>query len=235
VLTVQHVMTPGVITVQPDDSLKDVAQLLVDRQISGVPVVDADGSVVGVISEADFLIKAQGAGNAHRGALERLLGPGRERRALQAKLAARTAGELMTAPAITIGSHRPISEAARVMTVRSVNRLPVVDDGGLAGIVTRADLLRAFARSDEQLAGTIREDVLLHVLSLDPARFVISVRDGVASIAGSVERRSTAELVAETVAIVPGIIDVDANVTWTLDDSRRGAASTEPVFPLGLK
>jgi CBS-domain-containing membrane protein len=233
-LTVRDVMTPSVITVHPEDSIKDVAQLLVDRQISGVPVVDAEGTVVGVVSEADFLIKEQGPDLESHRPLGRFLGNRRERLARQIKVEARTAGDLMSVPAIVIASGRPIHDAARVMTTRRVNRLPVVDAVGLVGIVTRADLVRAFARSDEELIRTIRDDVLFHVLWLDPNKFAVSVRDGVASIAGEVERRSTAELVRETVAMVPGIVDVDAHLEWSLDDSRIEPPTRDMVFPRGL-
>ena len=88
----------------------------------------------------------------------------------------------MTAPAVTIGPDRRVAEAAALMIARKVNRLPVVDDGRLVGIVTRADLVRAFVRSDAELAETIRDEVLLHILWLDPALFRVAVSDGVATI-----------------------------------------------------
>lgn len=233
-LTVKDVMTATVISVHPADAIKDAAQLLVDRQISGVPVVDAEGVVVGVVSEADFLIKELGP-DSTRGARRLLRAVSDTAHAVQHKHAARTVGELMTAPAVTIGSRRPISEAARLMTVKRVNRLPVVDDGRLVGIVTRADLVRAFARSDEQLATTIRDDVLLRVLWLDPSKFTVRVDDGVASITGDVERRSTAALVRETVAMVPGIVDVETRLSWTFDDSEVQPPVRDMVFPRGLR
>jgi len=234
-LTVQDVMTTTVITVQATDPLKDVAQLLVDRRISGVPVVDAEGVLVGVVSEADFLLKEGGPESEQVSRFRRLVESADARMARRQKLAATTTGELMTSPPVTIGPRRPIAEAARLMTGRRVNRLPVVDAGRLIGIVTRADLLRAFARSDEDLATTIRDDVLLHALWLDPARFTVRVADGVASLTGDVERRSTADLVREAVALVPGIVDVDAHLTWTLDDRDIQPPTRDMAFPRGLR
>ena len=234
-MTVRDVMTTEVATVHPTDSLKDVARLLVERRISGVPVVDSDGLVLGIVSEADFLIKQEGPDGLRRGILDRIFGESPALHAAEAKLLARTAAELMTAPAITVDAHRPVSEAARMMTVHRVNRLPVVVDGRIAGIVTRADLVRAFARTDQELARTIRDDVLLHVLSLDPATFAVSVKEGVAAVEGTVDRRSTATLLRETVAMVPGIVEVDARVSWALDDSQLEPASRDMVFPHGLK
>jgi len=111
--------------------------------------------------------------------------------------------------------------------------LVVVDDGRLVGIVTRADLVRAYVRSDQELAETIRQDVVLRILWLDPAGFVVNVKDGVATIVGGVESRSTAEMVGRAVAMVPGIVDVKADVTWSLDDTKLRPPAVDPFFPFG--
>lgn len=232
-MKVRDVMTHSVLSVRREAPLKEVALVLVDHRISGVPVVDVDGAVLGVVSEADLLMKEQGADAVRHRPLARFLGESRESRAQLAKLAAVTAGEAMTAPAVTIESGRRISEAAALMIARRVNRLPVVDDGRLVGIVTRADLVRAYVRSDDELARTIRDDVLLRILWLDPSMFTVVVTDGVASISGRVERRSTAEMVEQAVSMVPGIMDVHADVTWGLDDSRGELSLVDSVFPFG--
>ena len=234
-MTVRDVMTTSVTSVGRATPLQDVAQLLVDRRISGVPVVDEGGVVLGVVSEADFLVKEQGPEAIRHRHLSRMLGDSSESKAQLAKVRATNAGEAMTAPAITIESTCPISVAARLMTARRVNRLPVVDGGHLVGIVTRADLLRAYVRSDEELANTIRRDVLLRILWLDPNTFDLDVKDGRVTIAGHVERRSTAEMVGRSIAMVPGIIDVRTSVTWSLDDSELEPASVDPVFPFGMR
>jgi CBS domain-containing protein len=232
-MTVGDVMTSPVVSVRGSTPLKEVALLLIDNKISGVPVLDVNGAVLGVVSEADFLVKEQGADAVRHRPLARFLGESRESRAQLAKLAAVTAGEAMTAPAVAIESSRRISEAAALMTARRVNRLPVVDDGRLVGIVSRADLVRAYVRSDDELARTIREDVLLRILWLDPAPFTVIVTDGVASISGRVERRSTAEMIERSIGMVPGIVGVHADVNWHLDDRRAEPASSDPVFPFG--
>ncbi|MDF2734524.1 MAG: hypothetical protein K0S97_1147 [Chloroflexota bacterium] len=232
-LKVRDVMARQVVTVDPETALKDVAGLLVDRRISGVPVLDAGGAVVGVVSETDLLIKEQGAESIRHRRMARFFGDSSESRRQLAKLTAVTAGEAMTAPAVTIGSYRRVAEAAALMVARKVNRLPVVDDGRLVGIVTRADLVRVFVRSDAELAQTIRDEVLLHILWLDPALFRVAVSDGVATITGRVQRRSTAEMIAPTVSMVPGIVDVRAEVTWAVDDSQFRPSAPDPVFPFG--
>jgi CBS domain-containing protein len=230
---VRDVMTSPVFSVRGHTPLKDVAFLLIDHGISGVPVVDADGKLLGVISEADFLMKEQGAEAIRHRRLARFIGESRESRSRQEKVAAVTAAEAMTAPAVTIDPRARISEAAALMTDRRVNRLPVVEHEALVGIVTRADLVRAYVRSDDELAATIRDEVLLHVLWLDPASFDLSVKNGVATIRGHVERRSTAEMMDHLIAMVPGIIGVQVDVNWAVDDSRAEPVSLDPVFPFG--
>jgi CBS domain-containing protein len=232
-LKVRDVMAREVVTVRPETALKDVAGLLVDQGISGVPVLDADHAVVGVVSEADLLIKQQGADSIRHRRMARLFGDSSESRRQLAKLTAVTAGEAMTAPAVTIGPDLRVAEAASLMIARKVNRLPVVDAGRLVGIVTRADLVRAFVRSDAELADAIRDEVLLHILWLDPTLFDVAVTDGVATVTGRVQRRSTAAMIAPTVSMLPGIVDVRADVTWAVDDSQYKPSAPDPVFPFG--
>lgn len=235
-MKVADVMTSPVFTVRRDTPLKDVARLLVDHGVSGVPVVDDDGTVAGVVSEADFLVKEQGAGEIRHRRLARLLGDTAEARHQTDVVAAHTAGEAMTAPAVTIQGSRAIREAATVMTGQHVNRLPVTDaDGRLVGIVTRADLVRAYVRTDEELVRTIREDVLLRVLWVDPDGFEVHVVNGEATITGHVERRSTAEIIEETIRMIPGIVTVRATVRWSFDDRDLKPAERDAVFPFGIR
>jgi CBS domain-containing protein len=233
-LTVRDVMTRPVKTVTTEAPLKDVARLLIDSGISGIPVVDTGGTVLGVVSEADFLVKEQGAQAVHHRRFAGLLGEDQETQVQLGKIAARTAGEAMTAPAVTIAPTRAIREAAELMTTRGINRLPVVEDGRLVGIVTRADLVRAYLRSDAELVRTIQEDVLRRILWLDPAAFTVEVRNGEASVTGSVERRSTAGIVAETIRLVPGIVDARIDLAWTIDDRDLQPPSRNPEFPYSL-
>jgi CBS domain-containing protein len=217
---VRDVMSRSVISVRPGTQLKEVAQLLVDNKISGVPVVSESGEVLGVVSEADFLIKEQGAEAVHTRRLDRILGESRESREQRAKLAAITAGAAMTSPAVTIESWRSISEAAAVMTERKINRLPVVDDDAIVGIVTRADLVRAYVRTDEQLAREIKEEVIARSLWLEPALFEVSVDNGVATVRGQVDLRSEAEAMEHMIRRTPGILEVFCDVTWSREDAR---------------
>jgi CBS domain-containing protein len=142
-MTVHDVMTQAVTSVQPETPLKDVARLLVANGISGLPVVDADRRVVGVVSEADLLIKEQGADALPRRRAARVRGESHATKSRLAKVGATTAGTAMTSPAITIDPDASLQAAAATMVDGGINRLPVTKDGMLVGIVTRADLIRA--------------------------------------------------------------------------------------------
>lgn len=174
-MRIEQVMRRPVATVTVETSLKEVAAILTSRRISGLPVCDADGRVVGVVSEADILRKEEGVAPAQGSLFDRLIG--RSDRYVE-KMSARTAGEAMTSPAITIDAGQEVAEAARLMIEMGVNRLPVMKAGELVGIVTRADLVRAFNRSDEEIEREIREDVLMHTLWIAPADLRIEGRRG---------------------------------------------------------
>jgi CBS domain-containing protein len=229
--TVRDVMTQTVLSVGPDAPLKDVARELIEHRISGLPVVDQSGKVVGVISEGDLLAKGQRRGSIHHRPLARLFGESAETRRLLAKAEASTAGEAMTTPAITIEASQPIDAAATLMIERQINRLPVTEGGKLIGIVTRSDVVGTFARSDETLADVIRHDVLLQALWLDPATFEVTVTNGAAAISGEVERRSTATVLEHMVGMVPGIVSVRVDVKWTLDDRDIEAPGPDYISP----
>ena len=117
------------------------------------------------------------------------------------------------------------------MTRDQVNRLPVLHDEELVGVVSRADVVRAIVRTDDELAGAIREDVLYRTLWLDPGQFDVAVSNGNARISGQVERRSEAEMIERIAAMVPGIVGVATNLTWKLDDRQIRAPERDLVSP----
>jgi CBS domain-containing protein len=217
-LKVRDLMTRDVVTVRPTTPLKDVAKLLVERRISGVPVVDDGGTVLGVVSEGDLVLKEQGTDAVERRPLARIFGDSPETRAQLAKVVALTAGDAMTAPAITTSADALVAEAAATMTRGRVNRLPVVDGDTLVGLLTRADIVRAFARPDDELARAIKNDVLHETLWLDPSLFDVDVSSGRVRIRGQVERHSEAEMVERIAMMVPGVTGVSSELTWKLDD-----------------
>ena len=230
-MTVGDVMTTSVVTVKDSAPLKDVAEVLIERGFSGMPVVDASGRVVGVVSEGDLLFKEAGREGLPSHRLGRVFGDQKAMEARRQKVEATTAGEAMTTPVITIRPSQTLAEAARLMSGQLVNRLVVMDGEKLVGIVTRADLVRAFVRTDQELADTIRDEVLLRILWLDPAGFQVRVAHGVASISGHAERRSTAEAIESAVAMVPGIVGVKADITWNVAETDVRPVTVDAFFP----
>jgi CBS domain-containing protein len=215
---VEQLMTAPVITVRPDMSLKEVAVLLVEHRISGVPVVE-DGAVLGIVSEGDIVAKEQGVTTpAQDGLLAWLFGDDEE---ITAKLVARTAAEAMSAPAVTIEPWRRVATAAALMTDRGVNRLPVVDRGLLVGIVTRADLVRAFARADWAIERDIRDEVIMRAFWMSPEGVRVHVLDGEVTLAGEVENDLVAELLPHEAQRVPGVISVRSELTVRPTPKRR--------------
>ena len=207
-MRVDDLMTRDVVTVTPATALRDAASLLVEHAISGVPVVSENGEVVGVVSEADILVKAGGSVSRNR-LLGWLLDPDL---GLDEKIRAETVGEAMTSPALVVSPSRPVYEAARLMVSENVNRLPVVDDGRLVGILTRADIVRAFTRTDAEIAEEIRNDILRRTFWLEPGRVTISVVDGHVTLAGEVETEADVEVLPALVTRIPGVLDVEADL-----------------------
>jgi CBS domain-containing protein len=213
-MRIQDIMTTDVVTATPETSLKELARELVERGISGMPVVEADGSVVGVISETDVIAKERP--EPYDGRMARLLG--RIDFEAQAKREARLVGETMSSPAITIEPFWTIPGAAELMRVHAVNRLPVIRQGRLVGLVTRADLVRAFARSDEEIAADIRDYLTFQDgLWNGDGSVQVDVTGGETTLNGKVRRRADAEVLPKLVAKVPGVVGVHSTLTWTED------------------
>jgi CBS domain-containing protein len=207
-MKVGELMQRRVVTVREEQSLKELAECLFDHGISGVPVVGADGNVVGVASEADLLHK-QGGREGRRGGVLARLRPA----APDTKAGARTVGEAMTSPALTVAPESTVAAAARLMLDHGVNRLPVVGrDGALLGIVTRADLVRAFGRADHAIAAEIRDDILKRVLWVDPAAFTVRVERGEVELVGELETEGQIEVLTALVEKVPGVVSVTTRV-----------------------
>jgi CBS-domain-containing membrane protein len=179
---VKDVMSTRVIWVNQDAPFKQLAAALREHRVSAIPVLDDRGKIIGVVSEADMLTKEALAGgyDGMPGMITGLL-----RHKEQDKARGITAGDLMTSPAVTVSAEDTIEEAARIMYRRKVKRLPVVDaQGHLAGIVSRADVLAVFDRSDEDIRHEITGNVILDEFLVDPDTLAVTVRDGVVTLTG---------------------------------------------------
>ncbi|MDA2806879.1 CBS domain-containing protein [Nocardiopsis suaedae] len=233
--TVADVMTTAVVSVTEDSGYKQIVQALVEHGVSALPVLDAEGRVLGVVSEEDLLheeFKGVGGGGDRRPPLgsrlrERLRSSAAPSAHSDEDAVATTAARLMTSPAVTTRPEAPVVAAARLMARRGVKRLPVVDDGGtLVGVVSRRDLLRVFLKGDGDIATAVDAEIGFFLDTPDAARVSAVVADGVVTLAGTVRRRSGARALARLIGRIDGVVAVDDELAWETDDLL--APRTEP-------
>jgi CBS domain-containing protein len=208
-MRVRDVMTSDVTTVAPDTDLRDVAALLVRKRISGVPVVQGE-RVLGVVSEGDILFKERPSTGLQRGVLGWLMDEGD----LMLKIEATTAYLAMTSPPVTIGPDRTVADAAALMLEERISRLPVVAGGRLIGIVTRHDLVRAFARADEEIWQEIESDPLIQTYWRRPSSYNVAVDHGRVTLSGKVDSKEHAHAIEAFVDRVPGVLSVTSRLHW---------------------
>jgi CBS domain-containing protein len=213
--TVKDVMTRTVVVVRDSTPFKELVRRMQEHRVSAVPVVDEDGRAIGIVSEADLILKEDPflEGGPH-------LFESRHHRIEREKHSAGTAGALMSSPAVTVGPDASLAETARLMTKHAVKRLPVVGaDGRVMGIVSRADLLKVFLRSDAEIVRAIREDVIRRTLWIDPLTIRVVVRGGVATLEGQIERRSLISVLTALVHAIDGVVGVENRLSFMIDDT----------------
>jgi CBS domain-containing protein len=204
---VSDVMATSVVTVDRATPYKEIARLLAEHRISGMPVLKMGREVTGVVTEADLLAAEAKTASRVRSARRLSLWSRAERHP------AFTAGELMTSPAITVGPHVTVHAAGRLMSDRHVRLLPVVDDHArLIGVVSRRDLLAVFLRPDEDIAADVRA-VLSEILLAEPGEADVAVRDGIVTLTGTLDPMTGAhgDLIPVAVRLmwdVDGVVDV---------------------------
>jgi len=215
-MRVDQIMTQLFVALRPSDSIHHAAQRLAQNHISGAPVVE-DHKVVGVISESDIIRATYPSeGGLVTNFLEAI---GNLRHdATDHNLRGLTVGEAMNSPAITVFADTSVWEAAALTERHGVKRLPVVDrKGRLIGVVSRSDLVRTMGRSDQ----TIRADVIeaIGILGEDAIGGLrVELEDGVASITGRVDRKSTQRLAIELARRTPGVVRVVDIIQFDADD-----------------
>ncbi len=221
-LTVGDVMTTTVVSVGESATFHEMVVLMKERGVSALPVVASDGTLAGIVSEADLLHKEAPPPEPSP---NRLWPEAREDRLARAKSVGVNAAGVMTRPVITVAADTTLAAAARVMQHRGVKRLLVVDEQGLmAGIVSRRDLLSGFIRSDEELRRDITDGVLAGWLGITPGAVTVAVRGGVVTLAGRVDRRSDVAVVEHVVASLDGVVRVDAVLDYQFDDRQVSPA-----------
>lgn len=222
-MKVRDLMTTDPVTATPDTPLKEAARLMVKHKVSGLPVTK-NGKVVGIVTEGDFLRQEANRDQPYRfSLLDALFGdqptppPNAE-----------TVGEVMTEQVLTVAPDASLSEAARIMVNRRVKRLPVVGpDGSLIGVISRADIVNAFTKPDDVIEDEIREDIVRRLLFLDPEAVDVSVNQGIVTLSGELENRTEAHLLEELTRRIDGVIRVDSNLSFEVDDQR-----IEKMYPL---
>lgn len=218
--TVRDVMTTRVVAVRKDASFKEMAAMLRSSRISAFPVIDDAGRVIGVVSEADLLVKE--AVQAESTSLLAALRHVHE----EDKAAGVTAADLMTGPAVTIGPDAAVEEAARRMYDRRVKRLPVVNKAGLLiGIISRVDVLSVFDRPDEQIRREVIQQVLPDVLHTAPRGVEITVRDGIVTVAGRLRGDHEGRAIVEAVRHVQGVVAVRDRLSYPAEGSPDSGVS----------
>ena len=201
--TVKDVMTTQVVAVGPTASFKEMVVKMRRARASAVPVVDGEDRVIGVVSEADMLDK-EADRDKEPETLSGLLRFGQLEKA-----AGVTAAELMTKPPVTIGPGAPLTEAARLMRDRRVKRLPVINDTGLLiGIISRADVLRVFARPDADIRREAEEEAIAETFLADSPSVAVTVHDGIVTLTGRTDTGQLARGLVMAVRQIDGVVAV---------------------------
>ncbi|MFB7223572.1 CBS domain-containing protein [Streptomyces sp. NPDC056227] len=220
--SVAELMTRDVVRARRDLPFKEIVKLLAENDVTAVPVVDEMDRPMGVVSEADLLRKSADqvdpSGRTpipHLEAWER------------AKAEGARADELMSAPAVCARPEWTVVEAARLMEVQNVKRLPVVDETDkLLGIVSRSDLLRVFLRRDDAIYEEINRDVLQRTMGLAPSEVTVEVRQGQVVLGGSIEFKSLIPIIERLCRSVDGVVSVSKHIAYQTDDSRNSPTGT---------
>lgn len=216
---VREVMATGVVRVGPQTPVDEVVRLLRERGVTALPVVDEGDHVLGVVSVMDLLTDLEQP-SGWPGALRKHLTP-------HARWpAAATAADRMSSPVVSVTPDVSLRTAARLLQVHGIHHLPVVADGKLIGMVTRRDLLAAFLRADEQISRQIAHQLQI-TFHLDANQITVLVHNGVVRLQGRVERRSLVGELERLAAAVDGVVAVESDLDWYLEDTGDGAAVLE--------
>jgi CBS domain-containing protein len=209
---VADVMTRDVVTVGPGTPFKRIVHLVAEH-IRSVPVVADDGRVLGLVSVTDLLRKEEFRAEPRPPWYRRLW-----HRSEAARAEGRIAADVMTSPVVTTRPDALVVEAARTMAAHRVTRLVVVDeDGWIAGIVSRGDLLRVFLRSDEEIREATLREIVPYAIWTDPHEIDVSVRDGVVTLSGRVERKQYVPIAVSLVWGIDGVVDVVDNLRFVYE------------------
>jgi len=196
---VRDLMTTDVVAVAPTTSIRDAARMMFRYRVSGLPVVDPEGHVLGIITEGDFL--SMELERADGGATAELV------------------SEVMSHSVLSISPDLEVMDAARFMSEHDVKRVVVVEDGTMSGIISRFDIVAGFTRPDDLIEDEIREDLIRRVLFVDPSTVDVTVSNGVVRLFGKIGTRTEVRLMEELTRRLDGVVDVDNELEWRIDDT----------------
>jgi CBS domain-containing protein len=222
-MNVRDVMTPDVLTIAPDESIFVAARLMLQKRISGLPVVDGQGNLVGIVSEGDFLRRAETATERKRPRwMEFLLGPGRLADEY-VQISSRKVRDVMTDKVRTVTQDAPLEDVVRLMERHRIKRVPVVEGKKVVGIVTRANLLHAMASFVSEVAPSSADDAairkqLIAELQRQPWAPVtpidVTVRNGVVQLSGCVTDERQRQALRVAAGNIPGVKKVEDYIVW---------------------
>jgi CBS domain-containing protein len=214
-------MTRDVITVRPNTPVRDIAALMVDKHISGVPVVTDDGRIVGIVSESDLLHRAEVGTERTRKWWFRVFGDSRELAQEFAKAHGRQAHEVMTRYVVSVREDAELRDVADILDNRRIKRVPVVEGHRVVGIISRGDLVRALVRTQGPAAAAKLDNALLHKTLhdrisatswLNPGYFSVTVSEGVVSLWGFVESEEQRGGLLALIEETDGVVRVEDNL-----------------------
>jgi CBS domain-containing protein len=222
-MKVKDIMTSPVVSVEPDASIWQAVRIMLQRHISGLPVIDQHGRLVGIVSEGDFLRRAE-TGTQHRRPrwLELFIGP-RRLADEYTRAHGRKVHEIMTPDPLTVSEDTPLDEVVRRMEKDRIKRLPVLRGSQVVGIVTRANLVHALAGVARELKPVAASDQvirerLLKELASEPWAPVglidVTVRNGAVELWGTITEDSQRRALVAAAENVPGVTSVKEHLGW---------------------
>lgn len=219
----RQVMTSPLLTISPGATVRQAIEMMLEKRISGLPVVDEIGQLVGMISEGDLLHRSELGTEKHRSKwLDFLLGPGPAASDYVHSHSRRVA-DVMTSDVVTVEETTPLEEVVKLMEKRHIKRVPVVRDGGIAGIITRSDLLRAFIKasaarealpcSDEELAARIIAAIAAEGFAPDGSIHVKAF-EGHVTLSGTIFDERERDAIRVCAENQPGVTGVTDEMIW---------------------
>lgn len=225
-MELRALMTRDVISIGPEASLKEAARRMIEAGVSGLPVTEGDGHLVGIVSEADFVAAEADRRREQRAGLLRFLF-----RDAEMPTRERVVRDVMSTNLFTLGPDADHVEAARVMQRERIKRIPVVEDGNLVGLVSRSDIIRVFARADREIIEEINDHIMGDILWIDPRRVTVRSDDGNVELRGRLETKTDADLLAKLVARTDGVVSVANHLDWDVDNTRLETVGVPVVVP----